>query len=996
VDTKTLVLTINNSTTSDQSATACDSYTWNGTTYTASGDYTFTSTNAAGCTNVAALHLTINNSTASSQTATACDTYTWSVNGQTYTTSGTYTYTSTNTAGCTDTKTLVLTINNSTTTDAGYVTACDSYIWNGTKYKSSGDKTYISTNAAGCTNVATLHLTIIRSTTTTDTVTACDSYTWNGTTYTTSGVYTFNSINAAGCTNVATLRLTINNSTSSTTPITACDSYTWNGTTYTTSGVYTFTSTNASGCPNVDTLNLTINNSTTTSETVIACNSYVWNGNTYTSSGVYTFNSTNTAGCTNTATLNLTINSNVITTQPTNPTICALAGATATVTAAVAGATSATTYQWFTQTPTGTTWTALTNGANYAGVATPSLTITRTAAAVPVVGTKYQLRVTVACGSTLSNVVTLQNQIVLSKITAVSVTSTLTPALTTCSGSSVNLSLAAGSVGNIQWQTSLDGVTFNDYGAPVAQSALNAYNLAIPFTSGTLTQTTWFRVVASNGVCNSAPSGAIKITVSQPTSVGTVSAVSTSLCTSGSTTLTLSGATGGTIAWQKAVGTAAFAAVAGNTTTSLATGALTATTSFRVVVSNTGSACPVSTSNVVTINVSPASTVKAVSLATTGSICLGQSKTLNLASGSIGSIQWQANVSSSATAPTSTDPNWSDIAGATSPTTLTVTPSTTTWYRVVSTSSPCSSIASAAVQVVVNQPTSVGTLSALTTSVCTGNGTTLTVNGAVGTIGWQKAVGTAAFAAVTGNVTPTLVTGNLTATTTYRVVVTSGACPSATSNTVTITVSPAAVAKTISGNAGATTSATAVSICSTSTKLLTYATTGSVGAIQWQYINVGTSASTTAPTVTDSRWADIPGATTATYNAPVLNQVGNIWFRVKLTSSPCSASAFSAAVNVWLKACPTTARTEEAPVAAFSAIAYPSPFTENFTLNVTTPSEDKVQVMVYDMIGKLVDQREVSPTDAATLEIGDRFPSGVYNVIVTQGDNTKTLRVIKR
>ncbi|MEI7509701.1 MAG: T9SS type A sorting domain-containing protein, partial [Flavobacterium sp.] len=125
---------------------------------------------------------------------------------------------------------------------------------------------------------------------------------------------------------------------------------------------------------------------------------------------------------------------------------------------------------------------------------------------------------------------------------------------------------------------------------------------------------------------------------------------------------------------------------------------------------------------------------------------------------------------------------------------------------------------------------------------------------------------------------------------------------------------------------------------------------------------------------------------------------GNVWFRVKLTSSPCSLVAYTPSVNVWLSAC--TARTEvkevSAPVAAFSAIAYPSPFTENFTLNVTTPSEDKVQVMVYDMIGKLVDQREVSPTDAATLEIGDRFPSGVYNVIITQGDNTKTLRVIKR
>ena len=83
-------------------------------------------------------------------------------------------------------------------------------------------------------------------------------------------------------------------------------------------------------------------------------------------------------------------------------------------------------------------------------------------------------------------------------------------------------------------------------------------------------------------------------------------------------------------------------------------------------------------------------------------------------------------------------------------------------------------------------------------------------------------------------------------------------------------------------------------------------------------------------------------------------------------------------------------------VADFGVIASPSPFTENFNLNLTTSSEDKVQVMVYDMIGKLIDQQEVSPSEATTLQVGDRYPSGVYNVIVTQGENTKTLRVIKR
>jgi hypothetical protein len=57
--------------------------------------------------------LTINSSTSSVETVTSptCGTYTWSVNSTTYTTSGTYSVTGTNAAGCTDTKTLVLTIN---------------------------------------------------------------------------------------------------------------------------------------------------------------------------------------------------------------------------------------------------------------------------------------------------------------------------------------------------------------------------------------------------------------------------------------------------------------------------------------------------------------------------------------------------------------------------------------------------------------------------------------------------------------------------------------------------------------------------------------------------------------------------------------------------------------------------------------------------------------------------------------------------------------------
>ncbi|MEC4005944.1 hypothetical protein OX283_014845, partial [Flavobacterium sp. SUN052] len=127
-DTATLFLTINNSTTSSMSVTACDSYTWsaNGTTYTQSGVYTNITSNGSGCTDTATLVLTINNSTTSSMSVIACDSYTWSANGTNYTESGVYTNITSNGSGCTDTATLVLTINNSTTSSMSVI-ACDSY-----------------------------------------------------------------------------------------------------------------------------------------------------------------------------------------------------------------------------------------------------------------------------------------------------------------------------------------------------------------------------------------------------------------------------------------------------------------------------------------------------------------------------------------------------------------------------------------------------------------------------------------------------------------------------------------------------------------------------------------------------------------------------------------------------------------------------------------------------------------------------------------------------
>jgi len=83
-------------------------------------------------------------------------------------------------------------------------------------------------------------------------------------------------------------------------------------------------------------------------------------------------------------------------------------------------------------------------------------------------------------------------------------------------------------------------------------------------------------------------------------------------------------------------------------------------------------------------------------------------------------------------------------------------------------------------------------------------------------------------------------------------------------------------------------------------------------------------------------------------------------------------------------------------VTVFDVKTYPNPFAENFKLDINTSAEESVSVKVYDMIGKLVESKEISVSELGTQELGSRYPSGVYNVIVSQGENAKTLRVIKR
>ena len=324
-----------------ETVTACSSHTWHGTTYTASTNTpTFTIHNgaASGCDSIVTLHLTIHNPTHTAITVSECGSYTWSAgNGQTYTQSGHYQYSHTDANGCTQVDTLHLTIRPTpVVTISGNN---DIHLYESTILTANGASSYSWSTGAN-TNVITVSpatTTTYSVTGTTDgcvsapasitvtvgpcipaqgveTVTACENYTWHGTTYyesTDTATHTVTGGAATGCDSIVTLHLTIHHAQHTATTASECGSYIWtagDGQTYTQSGTYLYTHTDTNGCTQVDTLLLTIHEPQSSEFTVATEDScYVWNGTEYCENGDFIQTLTDQFGCDSTVTLHLTL-----------------------------------------------------------------------------------------------------------------------------------------------------------------------------------------------------------------------------------------------------------------------------------------------------------------------------------------------------------------------------------------------------------------------------------------------------------------------------------------------------------------------------------------------------------------------------------------------------------------------------------------------------------------------------------------------------------------
>ena len=120
---------------------------------------------------------------------------------------------------------------------------------------------------------------------------------------------------------------------------------------------------------------------------------------------------------------------------------------------------------------------------------------------------------------------------------------------------------------------------------------------------------------------------------------------------------------------------------------------------------------------------------------------------------------------------------------------------------------------------------------------------------------------------------------------------------------------------------------------------------------------------------------------TTTYTTSRLTR--DYYYRVIVTKDGCSSTSapFLVDVSSSVKLGANTSST------LFEVKAYPNPSSSEFTIE--TSAKGAMSVQVYDMAGRLVESSTSS-------QVGSRLAAGTYNLIVNQGANSKSVRVIKQ
>ena len=431
-----------------------------------------------------------------------------------------------------------------------------------------------------------------------------------------------------------------------------------------------------------------------------------------------------------------------------------------------------------------------------------------------------------------------------------------------------------------------------------------------------------------------------------------------------------------TFQWQKRVGTAPFADIAGATTETHHPDIITQTTQYRRRMMD--ALGQTAYSDTITINYINTPLMAGTIRATAAFVCPGSATgliagvTSMSGYGEAAMYQWQMSTNGT---------TWTDIAGAMreyyQPGTLTQK----TWFR-RGASDMCSGVRrwvySNVVSIDIAPPvafkaglvdgpfiTCAGTAPGLIRSVLDACGT------GAAQYQWEMNTGSG-WVLISGATNASYSPGAISANTQYRRRATDGCGRSGYSNVVEIYVYPP-IEPGVIGMEMQT-------VCPNATPAAIQLTTechytdGTVS-YQWQRAN-----SLTGP------WTDIPGATGTSYQPAGANS--NMYYRLQVSSTTCSFRAYTNVASVLVgTGCRTTAPDE-------TTTLYPNPIS-NSTFLIKRKTEGKVSVLVHNLDGTPVpvSMKSISP-EMLRVEF-NRIPSkGMYAVTVLDDRGTYTLKLL--
>ncbi|MFZ6024177.1 MAG: PKD-like domain-containing protein [Bacteroidota bacterium] len=362
-------------------------------------------------------------------------------------------------------------------------------------------------------------------------------------------------------------------------------------------------------------------------------------------------------------------------------------------------------------------------------------------------------------------------------IAPVTVPGTLSSHATVCSGSNSGSLQLAGTTGILlHWEQSTDnGSTWT-----IISNSSNSY------TYNNLTASTLFRVLVKNSVCATAYSNPVLITV-MPQVTTAVAGLNQVICNSNTTRLNGNTPSSGVGVWSQVAGTTTVFFSDANLAGTNLSGLNTGTYQFMWTISN--GVCP-SSSNEVEVRIDPPTS--AGQLSNDDTVCSNiNSGSLSITNYTGSIIRWESSTDNGA--------NWTAI--NTTQNSYTYSNLTaTTGFRVLVQSGVCASLYSNTITVTVNPLTVGGHIAANDTVCVTSNNGTLQLTDYVGDlIRWESSTDNGKNWNLINYTGAQYSFNNLTTTTMFRVMVQSGVCSAAFSDSVNIVVDAATVAGTLSG-----------------------------------------------------------------------------------------------------------------------------------------------------------------------------------------------------